>query len=85
MASKWNYFWSYTGEILRKYKEVHLFEATLIEDNILIMIDILHQTKDKEIDLYEIKLNTKLTQGILWDLSLRYYVAKKSFGQASLI
>lgn len=80
MASQWNYFCSYTDEMLRKYSEIDLFEATLIEDGILIMIDMLHQTKDKKLDLYEIKLNSELTEGILWDLSLQYCVAKKSFG-----
>ena len=80
MASKWNYFCSYTHEMLRKYSEIDLFEATIIEDDILIMIDMLHQTKDKKLDLFEIKLNSELTEGILWDLSLQYYVAKKSFG-----
>lgn len=81
MASKWNYFSSYTDNALEHFKEVDLFEATLIENGILVMVDMLHKHKDGEVDLYEIKLHRELTEVVLWDLSIQYYVAQKRFGE----
>ena len=57
-----------------------LFEATVIVDDILVMVDMLDKDRDGNLDFYEIKLNSTLTEGILWDLSVQYYVVKKRFG-----
>lgn len=80
MASKFGYFFSYTNELLRNNSAITLFEATVIVDSILVMVDMLNKDNDGNLDFYEIKLNSTLTEGILWDLSLQYYVVKKRFG-----
>ncbi len=81
MASKFNYFSSYTDSALKHFREITLFEASFIEDKILVMVDMLHKDEKGELDLYEIKLHTELTEGILWDLSIQYHVVKKRFGE----
>ncbi len=81
MASKFGYFFSYTNDALRNNATITLFEATLIVDEILVMVDMLDKDKDGNLDFYEIKLHSELTQSILWDLSVQYYVVKKRFGE----
>lgn len=78
--SRFNLFCSYTDDALRNTGKISLFEASLIEDRILVMIDMLHMHADGMLDFYEIKLHRELTEGILWDLSIQYYVALKKFG-----
>lgn len=80
MASKFGYFFSYTNDALRNNTAITLFEATVIVDDILVMVDMLDKDRDGNLDFYEIKLNSALTEGILWDLSVQYYVVKKRFG-----
>ena len=80
MASKWGYFFSYTNFLLNHNPAITLFEATVIVDDILVMVDVLDKDKDGNLDFYEIKLNSEITEGILWDLSVQYYVVKKRFG-----
>lgn len=80
MASKFGYFFSYTNFLLNHNPAITLFEATVIVDDILVMVDMLDKDKDGNLDFYEIKLNSTLTEGILWDLSVQYYVVKKRFG-----
>ncbi len=72
MASKFGYFFSYTNDALRNNPAITLFEATVIVDEILVMVDMLDKDKDGNLDFYEIKLHSKLTQSILWDLSVQY-------------
>lgn len=78
--SRFNLFCSYTDDALQNTGEISLFEASLIEDGILVMIDMLYKDKKGMLDLYEIKLHRELTEGILWDLSIQYYVALMKFG-----
>ena len=80
MASKFGYFFSYTNDALINNAAITLFEATIIADEILVMVDMLDKDKDGNLDFYEIKLHSKLTKSILWDLSVQYYVVKKRFG-----
>ena len=73
------YFNSYTKHLLNT-KQQTLYEATIIEKGVLVMCDILVQDTDGLIDVYEIKLNSKLNEAILNDLAIQYSICKKRFG-----
>lgn len=74
------YFNSYTRHLLQIEKTVTLYEATLIEDNILVMFDILTKDENGYYNIYEIKLNTNYNDTISQDMGIQYFVAKKRFG-----
>lgn len=74
------YFNSYTEYMLNiKGKQV-LYEATIIENDVLVMCDILIKNINDTIDIYEIKLNKEMNEAILNDLSIQYWICKKRFG-----
>lgn len=75
------YFNSYTKYLLSLDDTQIIYEATLIENELLVMCDVLIKQNDERIDIYEIKLNTKINDAILEDLSVQYYVAKLRFGE----
>ncbi|UAM97245.1 hypothetical protein K8354_13075 [Polaribacter litorisediminis] len=74
------YFNSYTKFLLQNYQEQVLYEATIIEDEVLVMCDVLVQHKNGKIDVYEIKLHTQVNEAVLADLALQYAICKKRFG-----
>jgi len=74
------YFNSYTKFLLDKFIDKPLYEATIIEDGVLVMCDVLSIDKDGQVDIYEVKLNYKMNDTILNDLAIQYYVCKKRFG-----
>ena len=73
------YFNSYTKHLLNT-KQQTLYEATIIEKGVLVMCDILVQDTNGLIDVYEIKLNSKINEAILNDLAIQYSICKKRFG-----
>ena len=75
------YFNSYTKHLLLSQEEQILYEATIIEDSILVMCDVLIKNENELIDIYEIKLNSELNDAILNDLSVQYFVCQKRFGK----
>lgn len=74
------YFNSYTSHLLTSQGKQNLYEATIIENNVLVMCDIIIKNENELIDIYEIKLNSVLNDAILNDLSVQYFVCKKRFG-----
>ena len=74
------YFNSYTKFLLAKSIDKPLYEATIIEDGVLVMCDILTIDKDGKVDIYEIKLNYQMNNTILNDLAIQYNICKKRFG-----
>ena len=56
-----------------------LYEATIIEDEVLVMCDVLVKSEDGFVDIYEIKSSTKANIAISNDLKLQYAVCKKRF------
>lgn len=74
------YLNSYTKQLLTVKGRQILYEATIIENTILVMCDVLIKNNDESLDIYEIKLSTKLNDAILNDLSVQYFVCKKRFG-----
>ena len=73
------YFNSYTKYLLNQPIEMTLYEATIIEDEVLVMCDVLVKTEDGFIDIYEIKSSTKTNIAISNDLKLQYAICEKRF------
>ena len=76
------YFNSYTNYLLQEKKERTIYEATIIEDDVLVMCDVLKMDMNGCIDIYEIKLNKEINEAIIQDLAIQYYVCSKRFGYA---
>lgn len=74
------YFNSYTRYVLQTKETATLYEATLIEDGVLVMFDILTKDKNGRYNIYEIKLNTTYNDTITQDMAIQYLIAKKRFG-----
>jgi len=76
------YFNSYTQYLLNTPERRIIYEATLIENEVLVMCDILIKNNDGLIDIYEIKHSTKLNEAIIEDLYIQFLVAKTRFKEA---
>ena len=81
-VSKFGYLNSYTKRVLSEPGSKVLYEATFIEDEVLVMCDILTKGSDGFIDVYEIKLNKELNEAIWNDLAIQFTICKKRFGGA---
>ncbi len=57
-----------------------MFEATIIEDDVLVMCDVLVKQESGLIDIYEVKCTKEVNDAIMHDLAVQYYVCKKRFG-----
>ena len=73
------YFNSYTSYLLNSTGEHTIYEATIIEEEVLVMCDILIKSENGNIHIYEIKLNTELNEAIVADLAIQYTICKKRF------
>jgi hypothetical protein len=73
------YFNSYTAYLIGRPEQKVIYEATVIEDDVFVMCDILVQNEDRTIDIYEIKSSTAANDAILSDLSVQYAICKKRF------
>ena len=74
------YLNSYTKHLLSEKSKQILYEATIIEDEVLIMCDVLIKDEEGRIDVYEVKLSKEINESIENDLALQYYICKKRFG-----
>ena len=81
-VSKFGYLNSYTKRVLSEPGSKVLYEATFIEDEVLVMCDILTKDSDGFVDVYEIKLNRNLNEAIWNDLAIQYTICKQRFGGA---
>lgn len=75
------YFNSYTRHLLNSNEKKVLYEATIIEDDVLVMCDVFLKDENGDIDVYEIKLNSTINEAIINDLAIQYYICKKRFGK----
>ncbi len=73
------YFNSYTRHLINSTNSQTIYEATIIEEEVLVMCDILVKNEDGNIHIYEIKLNTELNEAIIADLAVQYTICKKRF------
>ncbi len=79
LNNKIYYYASYTDFLLRENNECTLFEAGILNNEVLTLLDVLKKNKDGSIDAYEVKLYTELNEVILWDMSIQYYICKEKF------
>ena len=75
------YFNSYTKYLTEDSTTSVIYEASIIEDEVLVMCDILVKNEDGKIDVFEIKLNTEINDAIKSDLAIQYTICKKRFGE----
>lgn len=80
-AGNFAYFNSYTKYLLESPHQQTIYEATIIEDEVFVMCDVLVKDASGMIDIYEIKLNREINDAILDDLAIQYHVCKKRFGK----
>lgn len=73
------YFNSYTNYLLNTPSRQTIYEATIIEEEILVMCDILIKEEDGNIHVYEVKLSTELNDAIVSDIAIQYYICKRRF------
>jgi len=73
------YFNSYTAHLLNQAQKQIIYEASIIENDVLVMCDILIKQENGYIDIYEIKNNTALKDVFKTDLALQYAICKKRF------
>jgi hypothetical protein len=71
---------SYTIHLLNSPGKQIIFEATIIENDVLIMCDVLIKNENGRIDVYECKFNKEINIAIREDLSLQYTICRKRFG-----
>lgn len=73
------YFNSYTKYLLNTPSNQTIYEATIIEIEVLVMCDVLIKDEKGDIHIFEIKLNTELNDAIISDLAIQYTICKKRF------
>jgi hypothetical protein len=71
---------STTKKILAENREIAIFEAGFIHNETLVLTDVLVKNKDQSITIYEIKNMSKLTDVVLQDMSVQYYVCQSNLG-----
>ena len=82
LESSFAYYNSKTRQLLNERDQCTLFEAGIIEDDILILMDVLHKNANGTFDFYEVKLHNKISEVIWQDVRIQYYVCKQRFGLA---
>lgn len=75
------YFNSYTKYLMEDSTTNVIYEASIIEDEVLVICDILVKNEEGKIDIFEIKLNTEINDAIKSDLAIQYTICKKRFGE----
>jgi len=78
-VGNFGYFNSYTKYLINQQKKQTIYEASIIEDEVLVMCDILTQDENGNIDIYEIKHSTELNEAITSDTKIQYAICKKRF------
>ena len=73
------YFNAYTNYLINQAQKQIIYEASIIENEVLVMCDILIKQENGQIDIYEIKNNTAIKDVFKTDLALQYAICKKRF------
>lgn len=75
------FFNSYTRYLIDNLNTNFIYEASIIEDSVLVMCDVLVKRNDDKFDIYEIKMNTEINDAIHADLAIQFVICKKRFGE----
>ena len=70
----------FTENLLDKNKEITLFEAGFIHNDVLVLTDVLKKNIDDSYTIYEVKNSTELKDVHISDLSVQYFVCKNKLG-----
>lgn len=84
LGINFGYFPSYTDFLLKNNTQITLFEATFIENDILIMCDVVDKIGENLYDFYEIKSHTHMQEVIWNDLAIQYFICKQRFGEKAI-
>ena len=84
LGFNFGYFPSYTDFLFSTSDTITLFEATFVENDILIMCDIVDKIGDNLYDFYEIKSHTYMQEVIWNDLAIQYFICKQKFGEKAI-
>jgi hypothetical protein len=77
LGSKIDQYSILTQQLLNNNSEITLFEAGFIHDEVLVLTDVLQKNKDNSYTIYEIKYSTELTDVIIQDIAIQYYVCSR--------
>jgi hypothetical protein len=75
------YFNSLTKHLLDTNEPKILYEATFIENEVLAKCDIVVKDDSGHINVYEIKGHSSITDAIIDDTSIQYFICKSRFGK----
>jgi hypothetical protein len=84
LGFNFGYFPSYTDFLFSTNTQITLFEATFVENDILIMCDVVDKIGENLYDFYEIKSHTHMQEVIWNDLAIQYFICKQKFGEAAI-
>lgn len=74
--SQFHLYSTYTEALIAKGKEIAIFEAAFVHNEVLVLTDVLHQENGNKFTIYEVKNSTTLTEVIMNDAAIQYYVCK---------
>ncbi|HBX86205.1 MAG: hypothetical protein A2W97_04770 [Bacteroidetes bacterium GWE2_40_63] len=80
LGNAYSEYHPHTQRILAAEKQVTLFEAGIISQQVLVLVDVLRQNEDGTLDIFEIKNSFHLKSNFLWDAGLQYFVCKSYLG-----
>jgi hypothetical protein len=69
-----------TKKLLAENQTIAIFEAGFIHNDTLVLTDVLVKNEDQTITIYEVKNMCKLTDVVLQDMSVQYYVCQSNLG-----
>lgn len=80
LGNRFHLFAGYTEKLLKTKSAKTIFEAGILHNNVLVLLDVLQQNEDQSYTIYEVKYTQKIKPVVLWDLALQYYVCKQQLG-----
>ena len=63
-----------TAQLLNQEEEVNLFEAGFLYNDVLVLADVVHRRPDGNLDIYEVKSGSTLSETYKRDAALQHYV-----------
>jgi hypothetical protein len=74
--NKFHLYSAYTKALVAKGAEINIFEAAFVHDEVLVLTDVLQQESGNTFTIYEVKNSKSLTEVIMNDAAVQYYVCK---------
>ena len=74
--NKFHLYSAYTKALVAKGADINIFEAAFVHDEVLVLTDVLQQESGNTFTIYEVKNSKSLTEVIMNDAAVQYYVCK---------